>query len=175
MSGQQDLQPHHNGRVEDIPPQPLTQVNQQIANIQNNFHLSQNIDLDKVAYLASTSPDLADRYMTICENQQDHSQSVDHFIMDIEEKEQTSRIQEKPYQRVYAFLSLGFAFTLSLVALGVSVYFASVEAYYLAATAISVPIGVAVANILGFKAFGQKKKEVKEVKEVKEDPPPSES
>ena len=53
-------------------------------NQQNNYHLAQNIDLDKLTLLASESPELSDRVMKLYEKQQEHNIGMDHRIVDIE-------------------------------------------------------------------------------------------
>ncbi len=134
-----------------------------VFNQQNNFHLAPNIeiDIDKMTRLSNSNPDLADRIMKIYETRQQHSIRVDNKILSIEEREQQSRIGEKPYQRKFAFRALNFAMGLSVLSLGCSVYFAYSGHYILAGTAISIPIGVAVANMLGFKSIAQSEKKEK--------------
>lgn len=127
-----------------------------IFNQQNNFHLTQNIDIEKLTTLSESDPDLADRVMTIYENQQTHNISIDQNIIAIEKKEQNLRIQEIPFQRKFAFRALTFAWTLSIFSLIVSILFAILDHTALAITAITIPIGVAVANMLGFKSASQK-------------------
>ncbi len=83
---------------------------------------------------------------------------IDKKIISIEEKEQQSRIEEKPYQRKFAFRTLNLAMILSVLSLGCSVYFANEGHYILAGMAISITIGVAVANMLGFKSISQSRK-----------------
>lgn len=135
-------------------------------NQQNNFHLTQNYDIGKISELSESNPEMADRLMCLYEKQQEHNISMDQRVITIEEKEQESRDNERPYQRIFAFLALIFAWTLSLAALGCAIYFAKEKAYWLAGTAITIPIGVAVANMLGFKAAGQNGNKKSESKEV---------
>lgn len=152
----------------------LEEENQQTAseptinatfNQQNTYHLASNIDLDKLTTLAQQAPNLADRVMDLYENQQTHNISIDKRILTIEETEQQVRSEELPYQRKFAFRALNFAMTLSLVSLGAAVYLAYLGHTLLAGTAITIPIGVAVANMLGFKASGQTKKKEKNTPE----------
>lgn len=137
-------------------------VTQQIANIQNNFHFTQNIDLAKVTQLAEVSPDLADRYMTLCEKRQIQTENIDTFIMTTETKEQNSRISEKPYQRKFAFRSLNYALIISLSSLAFAAYCAHLGHTKLAIVGITIPISIAVANMLGSKSATQKKNDSSE-------------
>ncbi|MDD3775072.1 MAG: hypothetical protein PHV08_03825 [Sulfurovaceae bacterium] len=124
-------------------------------NQQNNFHLVQNIDLDKLNLLFSRSPEIANRVMDLYEKQLQHNINSDNRILTLEEKEQDMRHKEVPYRRKFAFRSLNFATVLSIASLLAAGYFAYLKYPYLAVTAISIVIGVAVANILGFKAAKQ--------------------
>ena len=119
-------------------------------NQQNNYHLTQNIDLDKLSILSNSSPELASRVMDLYEKQQQHNISIDTKILTLEETEQKARLTETPYQRKFAFKALNFAMILSLFSLGTSAFFAYLEYSILAGIAITIPIGVGVANILGF-------------------------
>jgi len=143
-----------------IPP-----IQQQILNTQNNFHFTQNIDLEKVANLNSVSPDLADRVMTIYEKQFEHAKEIDKSILEIEKTEQQSRITERPFQRKFAFRSINYALIISIASLVFAGYCATVGQPWLAAIGISVPISVAVANMLGQKTAKQNKIENKGEKE----------
>lgn len=125
-------------------------------NQQNNYHLTQNIDLDKLSMLSNSSPELASRVMDLYEKQQQHNISIDTKILTLEETEQKARLTETPYQRKFAFKALNFAMILSLFSLGTSAFFAYLGYSILAGIAITIPIGVGVANILGFKSASQK-------------------
>lgn len=166
MNNSQELQPADSDievLEEDISSSPSTpQMPQHISNVQNNFHFAQKIDLDKMAQLNDSAPDLASRVMTLYENQFDHAKTVDNNIITLEKNEQTSRINERPFQRKFAFRSLNYAFSLSIAALGFAAYFATIEAYTLAGLSITVPISVAVANMLGYKSASQDKNEDKD-------------
>lgn len=141
-----------------------------VFNQQNNYHLAQNIDIEKLATLSEINPNIADRVMYLYEEQQKHNISIDKSILELEQKEQKSRLAEKPYQRKFAFRALNFAIVLSILSLAASAYFAYLEHTGLAITAITIPMGVVVANLLGFKGLGQQvKKEQKEKNEEKED------
>ncbi len=131
-------------------------------NQQNNYHLAQNIDLDKLSILANNSPDLASRVMDLYDKQQQHNISIDTKILTLEETEQKSRLTETPYQRKFAFKALNFAMILSLFSLGTSAFFAYLGYSILAGIAITIPIGVGVANILGFKSANQKSDKIKQ-------------
>lgn len=120
-------------------------------NQQNNFHLVQNIDLDKLSTLYDKSPDIANRVMDLYEKQQKHNVSIDNTILTLEKKEQKIRHDEIPYQRKFAFRSLNFAMGLSVCSLFAAGVFAYLKYPYLAGTAITIPIGVGVVNILGIK------------------------
>jgi len=137
----------------DSPPEShiTTTFNQQ-----NNYHLAQNIDLDKLSELSRNSPKLASRVMELYEKQQQHNISIDTKILTLEETEQKARLTETPYQRKFAFKALNFAMLLSLFSLGTSAFFAYLGYSILAGIAITIPIGVGVANILGFKSASQK-------------------
>lgn len=139
---------------------------QQIANIQNNFHFTQDIDLKKVTELSKVSPDLATKYMELCDRRQTQAENIDSFIMTMETKEQDLRITEQPYQRKYAFRSLNYALFISLASLSFAAYCAYLGHTKLAAVGITVPISIAVANMLGFKS-GTQKKTIKEDKKTK--------
>lgn len=122
--------------------------NTAIFNQQNNFHLSQNIDISKISHLFDKSPELSDRVMSFYENQQRHNISIDNKILVIEEKEQNTRIQEIPFQRKFAFRTLTFAMLLSIISLGAAAYFANLGHIKLAGIAIIIPITITVANML---------------------------
>ena len=70
-----------------------------VFNQQNNYHLAQNIDIEKLATLSKINPDIANRVMCLYEDQQKHNINIDKSILDLEQKEQKSRLAEKPYQR----------------------------------------------------------------------------
>jgi uncharacterized membrane protein len=135
------------------------QTQNNIFNQQNNFHLTQQYDIDKISGLSTTNPKMANRLMCLYEKQQNHNITMDQRVVTIEEKEQKSRDIGRPYQIKFAFLALTFAWTLSLVALGCAIYFVNKGQPWLAGISISIPIGVAVANMLGFKAAGQTSKD----------------
>jgi len=158
MSNSQKLQ-HTSDDTEVLEEDSSLQTTQQIANIQNNFHFSQNIEIDKLTLLAKNSSELADRLMTICER------GRDSFIIDTESKEQQSRIEERPYQRKYAFRSLSYVLLISLSSLIFAGYCASVKLPVLAGIGITIPISITVANMLGFKASSQKVSKEKEENE----------
>lgn len=130
---------------------------QHIANIQNNFHFTQNIDLDKMSSLSEISPEIASRMMSLYEQQFEHAKAVDNKIIELEKTEQKARVEEIPFQRKFAFRSLNYALLISLSSLGFAAYCASIGADVLAGIGITVPISVAVANMLGFKAAKQQK------------------
>ena len=137
-----------------------------IFNQQNNYHLVQNIDIEKLAALSKINPDIADRVMCLYEEQQKHNINIDKSILELEQKEQKSRLEEIPYQREFAFKALNFARILSILSLTASAYFAYLGHTGLAITAITIPMGIVVANLLGFKGIGQEiKKEKNEDKE----------
>ena len=52
--------------------------NTAIFNQQNNFHLSQNIDISKISQLFDKSPELSDRIMSFYEKQQQHNIGIDN-------------------------------------------------------------------------------------------------
>ena len=135
-----------------------------VFNQQNNYHLAQNIDIEKLATLSQINPDIANRVMCLYEDQQKHNINIDKSILDLEQKEQKSRLAEKPYQRKFAFRALNFAIVLSILSLGASAYFAFLRHTGLAVTAITIPMGVVVANLLGFKGLGQQSKTDKKEK-----------
>ena len=135
-----------------------------VFNQQNNYHLAQNIDIEKLATLSQINPDIANRVMCLYEDQQKHNINIDKSILDLEQKEQKSRLAEKPYQRKFAFRALNFAIVLSILSLGASAYFAFLGHTGLAVTAITIPMGVVVANLLGFKGLGQQSKTDKKEK-----------
>jgi len=103
--------------------------------------------------------------MNLYEKQQQHNINIDERILTIEEIEQVSRKEERPYQRKFAFKALNFAMTLSIIALFVAGFFAYMKYPWLAVTAITVPISVAVANMLGFQTSGQSETRKKEKEE----------
>ena len=119
-----------------------------IFNQQNNFHLTQNIDIDKLNQLSNKNPELAKSIIGLYEKQLEHNINIDNKILTIEEKEQALRAQELPFQRKYAFRALNFAVILSIVSLASAGFFAYFGHVKLAATAIVIPITITVANIL---------------------------
>ena len=135
-----------------------------VFNQQNNYHLAQNIDIEKLPTLSKINPDIANRVMCLYEDQQKHNINIDKSILDLEQKEQKSRLAEKPYQRKFAFRALNFAIVLSILSLGASAYFAFLGHTGLAVTAITIPMGVVVANLLGFRGLGQQSKTDKKEK-----------
>ena len=139
-------------------------------NQQNNYHLVNNIDIEKLTQLAGISDLLADRVMSIYENQQQHNINIDNRIIALEEIEQKSRIAEIPHQRRFAFKSLNFAMILSVTALFTSIILAKMGYPVLAGTAITIPIGIAVANMLGKKAAVKTEKKTKNNKENENKP-----
>ena len=114
-----------------------------IFNQQNNFHLTQNIDIDKLNQLSNKNPELAKSIIGLYEKQLEHNINIDNRILTIEEKEQAL-----PFQRKYAFRALNFAVILSIVSLASAGFFAYFGHVKLAATAIVIPITITVANIL---------------------------
>ena len=143
--------------VEEQEDEKKSSYPNQVFNQQNNFHLSLNIDIDKLSVLSEKSPDIANRVVAIYEKQLEHNINSDNKIIKLEENEQNLRITEKPYQRKFAFTSLYFAMTLSILSLVFAVVFAYLKYPYLAVVSITIPISVAVANMLGFKASRHKK------------------
>jgi len=131
----------------------------------NNFHLSQYIDPAELRELSKDNPSLANRYMDFYEKQQSHNINIDKDILIIEKKEQKARLDEMPYQRKYIFLSLYFSIGISIVALGVASYFASLGFPWLAGTAISVPIGVLALNLINKKSKTKLPKQKKDIEE----------
>ncbi|MCB4747234.1 MAG: hypothetical protein LGB54_01365 [Sulfurovum sp.] len=119
---------------------------------QNNYHLSQTIDLDQLSILSRNSPEIASRVMDLYEKQQQHNIECDEKIIALEEKEQKARLTEVPYQRKFAFRALRFAKLLALGGLISAAYFAFLRYPILGGVAITIPIGIGVANILGFKS-----------------------
>lgn len=130
-----------------------------IFNQQNNYHLAQNINMDSLSNLSEKSPDLAMKVMELYERQQAHNISIDKEIIKLERTEQRVRIKEVPFQRKFAFQSLYFAMSLSILSLISATVFAYLGHPYLAGTAITIPIGVGVANFLGSKAHLKRDKE----------------
>lgn len=116
----------------------------------NNINLPAQLDLEKLAKLNSVAPELANKVVGLFEYEQKQADR----IITLEEKEQASRINEIPHQRKFAFSSLIFAALISFVALGTSVYFAILGYPRLAATSITIPIGLVAVNII--KIFQKK-------------------
>lgn len=119
-----------------------------IFNQQNNFHLTQNIDIDKLTQLQGKNPELAKSIISLYEKQLQHNINIDNRILTIEEKEQDLRIQELPFQRKFAFRTLNFAVSLSIFSLITAGFFAYFSYSKLAATVIVIPITITVAGIL---------------------------
>jgi uncharacterized membrane protein len=142
-------------KTEVVDQEPIQNTNPSISatfNQQNNFHLVQNIDLDKLAILHDKSPDIANRVISLYEKQQEHNISSDKRILTLEEKEQVVRHSEIPNRRKFAFASLYFAAGLSILSLGFAGYFAYLGYPVLAGIAISIVAGTVAVNILGLKA-----------------------
>ncbi|MFA7570904.1 MAG: hypothetical protein WCY75_06680 [Sulfurimonadaceae bacterium] len=137
-------------------------------NQQNNYHLAQTIDIEKLSILSEKNPEIANRIMCFYEEQQKHNINIDKNILELEQKEQNSRLSEKPYQRKFAFKALYFAITLSVLSLFAAAYFAYLGHVILAGTSITIPMGVVVANLLGFKGIGQQSKSDKKDKQEEE-------
>ncbi|WP_152055455.1 hypothetical protein [Aliarcobacter butzleri] len=149
MAKSKRLQTNNNSAeitIEDSLERNKTQT--AIFNQQNNFHLSQNIDIGKLTQLSEKNPELANRIMSLYEKQQQHNINIDNKIIVIEEKEQDLRIKEIPFQRKFAFRVLNFAVILSIISLVAAAGFAYLGHTKLAATAIIIPITVTVANML---------------------------
>jgi len=122
--------------------------NTAIFNQQNNFNLSQNIDIGKLTQLSVKNPELAQRVMDLYERQQQHNMNIDNKILTIEEKEQEARISNIPFQRKFIFRTLNFAVALSLISLCSAGIFAYLGHIKLAIISIVIPIIITVANIL---------------------------
>lgn len=150
MAKSKKLPTNNNNEIEaEVYTSENNNPNTQIFNQQNNFHLSQQIDLNKLANLSTKDGELANRVMSLYEKQQEHNINIDSRIINLEEKEQEIRKREIPYQRIFAFLTLIFAILLSIVSLGCAVYLAMNNHEYLAGTAITIPFTVAVSNLIG--------------------------
>ena len=57
-----------------------------VFNQQNNFHLTQNIDIDKLTQLQGKNPELAKSIISLYEKQLQHNINIDNRILTIEEK-----------------------------------------------------------------------------------------
>lgn len=121
----------------------------QVFNQQNNFHLSQHIDLGKLTNLSIKSPDIANKVMELYAKQQEHNISIDNRILKLEEKEQELREMEAPHIRRFAFLTLYFGIFIGVLSLCAAVYFAYIKEPVLAGTAITIPFTMAVSSLLG--------------------------
>jgi uncharacterized membrane protein len=124
--------------------------------------------MDSLSSLSEKSPELAMKVMELYERQQEHNINIDKEIIKLERSEQRARIKEVPFQRKFAFQSLNFAMSLSILSLMTATVFAYLKYPYLAGIAITIPIGVGVANFLGFKSNRKIDKEESEgnVKEI---------
>ncbi len=127
------------------------------VNIQNNLHFVQNIDLSSLNILSENNKDLADRAMSLYEKQFEHAKSMDEKIVQLEEREQEARDEDRPWQRFFAFLSIS-------ASVGISVY-SLIKAYEfytsgasdtIVGLCISIPVGIVAVNLLGIKNKGQK-------------------
>lgn len=129
---------------------------QNIANIQQNFHFVQNIDISKLNELSLTDKDLADRIMKLYESQLEHSKKIDDFIMQAEEKEQNLRINDIPHQRKYAFRGQYLSVFIAILGLGLSTFSIYHSYPWVAGLSISIPVGIVAVNLLGIKNKNQK-------------------
>jgi len=116
--------------------------------IQNNFNISTNIDIDSLTKLANVDLSLAQRAMTIYEKQLEYAKDIDDKILTLEKTNQDKEIEELPFIRKYTFRGQFFAVLIAFGGLGISIYFASLEAFSLAGVAISVPLGTLAIQFL---------------------------
>jgi len=116
--------------------------------IQNNFNITTNIDINSLVKLADVNPSLAERAMSIYETQLEYAKEIDDQILALEKTNQDKEIEELPYIRKYTFRGQLFAAVIALGGLGVSIYFASLGAFNLAAVAITVPLGTLAVQFL---------------------------
>jgi len=116
--------------------------------IQNNFNITTNIDINSLVKLADVNPSLAERAMSIYETQLEYAKEIDDQILALEKTNQDKEIEELPYIRKYTFRGQLFAAIIALGGLGVSIYFASLGAFNLAAVAITVPLGTLAVQFL---------------------------
>jgi len=126
-----------------------------IFNQQNNFHLVQNIDFEKLTVLYEKSPDIANRVMELYEKQQQHNIKSDDRVLTLEEKEQKVRHNEIPFQRKFAFRALNYSAILSIASLMAAGYFAYKGYPKLAGTSIAIVAGLVALNMLGARATKQ--------------------
>ena len=77
----QNISVHDNNVSDESRESP-----QNIANIQQNFHFVQNIDVSKITELSQVDSSLANRIVSLYESQLEHGKSIDEFLVEIEQK-----------------------------------------------------------------------------------------
>jgi hypothetical protein len=79
--------------------------------IQNNYNL-QDINIRELSELASVDKDLANRYISLMENTQKQTYQLNMELIELEKREQKTKITELPYIRKYTFRGQIFALLL---------------------------------------------------------------
>lgn len=132
-------------------------TSRQNVNIQNNLHFVQNIDIANLNVLSQTNPNLADRAMSLYENQFNHAKSMDEKIIKLEANEQDSRDKDRPWQRFFAFLSISTSVGVSIFSLMKAYeFYINGASDTVVGLCISIPVGIVAVNLLGIKNKGQK-------------------
>jgi len=124
--------------------------------IQNNNYFTQQIDLDALGELTTKDPEIAKMYMTIQQEQFEHSKAMDNKIIAIEEKEQYARLEDIPYQRKYVFRAQVGSIVIAILALITAISFGVIGMEKAAIASITIPIGILAVNFLGVRNKGQK-------------------
>ena len=133
------------------PKEGNFQEKQHTTAIQNNFNFKTNMDVNGINNLAETSPELANRAMTIYENQLLYSKETDNRILSLEERNKALEESETPYIRQFSFRGQLFAFLISISGIGASIFFGMNSMEWAAVTAITVPLGTLAVQFLGRK------------------------
>lgn len=125
---------------------------QSSVNIQTNIiNIAQYVDIDKLEHLNAENPRLADRYMSMLEDQLKQASKTEDSIMELEKQEQKLRATELPCQRSLFSKSLYFSTFMGFASLGVATFALHLGYPWVAGLSISIPVGILAVNLLGIK------------------------
>lgn len=132
-----------------VTPEESETTQSTLAIQQNNYHFVQAIDIKALTALADKHPELADRVLSIYENQFEHAKNVDNQLLPMEKAEQELRISETPYVRKFAFRGQLFAIFTTVSGIGGAVVFALLDMPTVAGVCITVSLGTVAIQFLG--------------------------
>lgn len=121
---------------------------------QNNIHMDAS-EIDALHRMQNSHPELVNRILDLKEKEL----SLQENIIGIEEQEQTLRVKEAPYIRIFAFLGQFMAYSISLFTLVGGAYFGYHDKPVIAGFFLTSTVGVAAARFFSSRNKNTSKSE----------------